>query len=194
MRENKNEKVHEMLDQVQLSLLEQQLLNLLLDGLNLRLDLGTFILGHAEMGGLNIFHSSTDIFRSIPGGDDRSADPAGPPQRLLGPDEHVGDVLVLTEEGDVEQDLQRLRVSRHHHKLRLSSVQSLGGLIGSLPQLLVVGSLLDKIQYLGGQSLVGKRVGLGVDFFRHDDVAFYPLCSAHTRSRRHGVTEVCLEM
>ena len=108
MRENKNEKVHEMLDQVQLSLLEQQLLNLLLDGLNLRLDLGTLVLSHAEMGRLNIFLSSTDIFRSIPGGDDRSADPAGPPQRLLGPDEHVGDVLVLAEQRDVQQDLQRL--------------------------------------------------------------------------------------
>ena len=108
MRENKNEKVHEMLDQVQLSLLEQQLLNLLLDGLNLRLDLGTLVLSHAEMGGLNIFLSSTNIFRSKPGGDDRSADPAGPPQRLLGPDEHVGDVLVLAQQRDVQQDLQRL--------------------------------------------------------------------------------------
>ena len=107
--------------------------------------------------------------RISPGSDDRSAHTTSSTQRLLGPDEHVGDVLVLTEERDVEQDLQRLRVSRHHHKLRLSSVQSLGGLIGSLPQLLVVGSLLDKIQYLGGQRLVGKRVGLGVDFFRHDD-------------------------
>ena len=106
MRENKNEKVHEMLDQVQLSLLEQQLLNLLLDGLNLRLDLGTLVLSHAEMGGLNIFLGYANIFRSIPGGDDRSADPAGPPQRLLGPDEHVGDVLVLAEQRDVEQDLQ----------------------------------------------------------------------------------------
>ena len=48
MRENKNEKVHEMLDQVQLSLLEQQLLNLLLDGLNLRLDLRALILGDTE--------------------------------------------------------------------------------------------------------------------------------------------------
>ena len=53
MRENKNEKVHEMLDQVQLSLLEQQLLNLLLDGLNLRLDLRTLVLSHAgKEGGL----------------------------------------------------------------------------------------------------------------------------------------------
>ena len=48
MRENKNEKVHEMLDQVQLSLLEQQLLNLLLDGLDLRLDLRALILGDTE--------------------------------------------------------------------------------------------------------------------------------------------------
>ena len=57
---------------------------------------------------LNIFHSYANIFRSIPGGDDRSADPAGPAQRLLGPDEHVGDVLVLAEQRDVQQDLQRL--------------------------------------------------------------------------------------
>merc|ERR1719382_1524332 len=160
--------------QVQISLpLKQQLLNLLLDGLNLRLDLRALIL-------------------SDTGSNDRSAHTTSSSERLLGSDEHVGDVLVLAEERDVEQDLQGLRVSRHDDKLRLSSVESLGGLIGSLPQLFVVGGLLDKLQYLGGQGLVSKWVGLGVDFFRHDDVAFYPLCSAHTRSRRHGVTEVCL--
>ena len=48
MRENKNEKVHEMLDQVQLSLLEQQLLNLLLDGLNLGLDLRPLVLSDTK--------------------------------------------------------------------------------------------------------------------------------------------------
>ena len=36
------------LDQVQSTLLEQQLLNLLLNGLNLRLDLRALVLSHAE--------------------------------------------------------------------------------------------------------------------------------------------------
>merc|ERR1712183_195359 len=140
-----------MRPQVQISLpLKQQLFNLLLDGLNLRLDLRALILGDT-------------------GSNDRSADTTSSAERLLGPDEHVGDVLVLAEQRDVEQDLQGLRVCRHHDKLRLSSVQSLGGLVGSLPQLFVVGGLLDQIQYLGGQRLVSEWVGLGVDFFRHDD-------------------------
>ena len=155
-------------------------------------------------GGLNIFLSSTNVFRSLPGGDDRSADPAGPPQRLLGPDEHVGDVLVLAQQRDVEQDLQGLRVCRHHDELRLSSVESLGGLIGALPQLFVVGGLLDQIQYLGSQRLVSEWVGLGVDFFRHDDddVGLVAVFLSAQLTRDHGVTasprfvwkfEVCYE-
>ena len=39
------------LDQVQSTLLEQQLLNLLLNGLNLRLDLRALVLSHAEKEG-----------------------------------------------------------------------------------------------------------------------------------------------
>ena len=158
MRENKNEKVHEMLDQVQLSLLEQQLLNLLLDGLNLRLDLGTLVLSHAEMGGLNIFLGYANIFRSLPGGDDRSADPAGPPQRLLGPDEHVGDVLVLAQQRDVEQDLQGLAVSRQDHELGLASVEGLSRFVCALPQLLVVGGLLHQVQDLKMKSVATEKL------------------------------------
>ena len=116
-----------------------------------------------------------------------------PAKGLLGAHKDVGHILVLAQQRDVEQDLQGLRVCRHHDELRLSSVESLGGLIGALPQLFVVGGLLDKIQYLGGQRLVGKWVGLGVDFFRHDDdvggvgCLVSSLLSSHeiTASRRH---------
>ena len=41
-------------------------------------------------------------------------------QGLLGPDEHVGDVLVLA-----KQDLQGLAVRHKDHKLGLSSVEGL---------------------------------------------------------------------
>merc|ERR1719402_1959201 len=71
--------------------LEQQLLNLLLDGVDLRLDLAALVLGDA-------------------GRDDGTRDAAGPAQRLLGPNEHVRHVLVLAEQRDVEQDLQGLAV------------------------------------------------------------------------------------
>merc|ERR1711983_428882 len=95
------------LDQVRSTLLEQQLLNLLLDGLNLRLDLRTLVLSHA-------------------GSDDRPADTTGTTESLLGPDEHVGHVLVLAEQRDVEQDLERLRVGGQDDKLALAPVESLG--------------------------------------------------------------------
>ena len=54
---------------------------------------------------------------------------------LLGPDENVGHVLVLAEERDVEQDLQRFGVGSENNELRLAAVESLGGLVGPLPHL-----------------------------------------------------------
>jgi len=118
------------LDQVQSTLLEQQLLNLLLNGLNLRLDLRALVLSHA-------------------GSDDRPADATGTTESLLGPDEHVGHVLVLAEQRDVEENLERLAVGRQHNKLRLATVQGLGRLVGTLAKLLVVGSLLNEVEDLG---------------------------------------------
>ena len=86
---------------------------------------------------------------------------------MLGPDEYVGDVLVLAEQGDVEEDLQRLTVSGEDHELGLPSVEGLGGLVSSLPQLLVVRGLLNQVQDLGGQGLLSQGVGLGVHLVSH---------------------------
>ena len=62
------------------------------------------------------------------------------PLDLLVPDEHVGDSLVLAEQGDAEEDFH----------------------VGSLPQLLVVGGLLNQVQDLAGEGLLSQGVGLGV--------------------------------
>ena len=93
------------------------------------------------------------IKASLPGSDDRPTDATGTTESLLGPHEHVGHVLVLAEQRDVEQDLERLRVRGQDDKLTLTPVEGLGRLVGALPQLLVVGRLLHKIQNLGCKSL-----------------------------------------
>jgi len=67
----------------------------------------------------------------------------------------------------MEKDLQWLTVSSQHNELRLTTVKGLGGLVGSLSHLLVVGCLLNQVQNLGGQSLLGEGVSLGVNFLSH---------------------------
>merc|ERR1712106_817021 len=128
--------------------LEEQLLNLLLDGSDLRFDLRALILSHA-------------------GSNDWPTNPTGSAQGLLGPDKHVGHVLILAQEGDVKENFQRLTVSGEDDKLSLTPVEGLGGLIGSLPQLLVVSGLLNQVQDLGGESLLSQGVGLGVNLVSH---------------------------
>ena len=63
---------------------------------------------------------------------------------LLVPDEHVGDSLVLAEQGDAEEDFH----------------------VGSLPQLLVVGGLLNQVKDLGGEGLLSQGVDLGVNLIK----------------------------
>ena len=106
--------------------LQEKFLNLLLDGGDLRFDLRTLILGHT-------------------GSNYRPGDTTNSTQGLLGPNEHVGNVLILAQQRDVEQNLQGLAVGGQNDELCLSSVQSLGGLIGSLPELLVVAGLLNQV-------------------------------------------------
>ena len=55
-----------------------------------------------------------------------------PAKGLLGADEDIGNILVLTEQGNVEKNLQGLAVSRQNNKLSLSTVQGLGRLVGTL--------------------------------------------------------------
>ena len=61
---------------------------------------------------------------SLPGSDDRPADATGTTESLLGPDEHVGHVLVLAEQRDVEQDLKRLGVRGQDDELGLMRIMT----------------------------------------------------------------------
>ena len=124
---------------------DKELLNLLLDGGDLGLDLRSFVLGDGR-------------------GDDGAGDTAGAAEGLLRPAEDVGHVLVLAEQRDVEEDLQRLGVGGEHDELGLAAVEGLGGLVGTLAELLVVDGLLHQVQDLGGELLLGQGVGLGVHF------------------------------
>ena len=54
----------------------------------------------------------------------------------------------------VQSRIYRGLLSYKGHKLDLSSVEGLGGFIGSLPQHLVVADLLNQVEDLGGQSLM----------------------------------------
>ena len=65
----------------------------------------------------------------------------------------------------MEENLQGFGIGRQHDELSLPTVKRLGCLVGSFPQLLVVGCLLDQVEDLGSQSLLGQRVSLGVHFF-----------------------------
>ena len=62
----------------------------------------------------------------------------------------------------MKESIQRLAVSKDDHELSLPSVEGLRGLVGSLPQLLVVGGLLNEVQDLAGEGLLSQGVGLGV--------------------------------
>jgi hypothetical protein len=57
------------------------------------------------------------------------------PPTLLGPDEDVGDVLVLAKERDVQQDLERFGIGGQNHELGLTPVQGLGRFVGTLAHL-----------------------------------------------------------
>ena len=82
---------------------------------------------------------------------------------LLRLDKHIGDVLVFTQQREVEKDFEWLGIGRQHEKLRLGSVERLGRFVGTLFELLVVGSLLHKIENLDSQHIVCQRVGFWVD-------------------------------
>lgn len=76
---------------------------------------------------LDLWLELRPLFYSDWGSDNGARHPTGPAQGLLGADEHVGDVLVLAEQRQVEDDLQWFRISSHHDKLSDASVQGFSG-------------------------------------------------------------------
>ena len=125
--------------------LDQELLDLELDGQNLGLEVRALVGGDG-------------------GSNDGARDTAGATEGSLGGDKDIGDVLVLAEERQVEQNLNGLGVGGHDDELGNTTVEGLGSLVGSLLELLVVGGLLDQIHDRVGESSIGKGPGFGADF------------------------------
>ena len=125
------------------SYLDQQSLNLVLDTVDLVLDRGS-------------------VVGSDGSGNNRSGHTTGSAQGGLGRHEHIWHVLVLTQQRQVQQDLDGLGVSGHDDELGDTSVQGLGGLISTLLQLSQVLGLLDHVKDLLGQAGVGQWEGFRV--------------------------------
>lgn len=77
--------------------------------------------------GLDLRPELRALFNGDGGGDDGPGHATRATQGLLGAHEDVRDVLVLAQQRQVEDDLQRLCVRRHHDELRDPTVQGFGG-------------------------------------------------------------------
>lgn len=64
----------------------------------------------------------------------------------------------------MEKNLNGLGIGGHDDELGNTTVEGLGGLVSTLLELLVVGSLLDQVHDGVGKSGIGKGPGFGVDF------------------------------
>lgn len=125
--------------------LDQQLFNLLLNGGDLRLQLGALVGGDTAS-------------------DDWARDAACTAESLLRANEYVWDVLVLAQQWQVQQDLQWLSIGGQNDEFGESAVECLGGFVSSASQLLVVDGLLDQGHDLRGQGGVSQRVCFGINF------------------------------
>jgi hypothetical protein len=125
--------------------------------------------------GVNLDHQSLDLvlesadlvheIRRLVGGDagrdDGAGHTAGAAERGLGGDVDVWHVLVLAEEGKVEEDGERGGVGGEDDDLGDSAVERLGRLVGALLQLAVVAGLLDDVEDLLGEGRVGDGPSCG---------------------------------
>ena len=92
-------------------------------------------------------------------GDDWTRNAAGTAEGDLAGNEDVRDVLVLAEEGQMEENFDRFGIGGHDDHLTDTTVQCLGRLVGTLLGLLVVRSLLDEVEQGYGELGVGEGKG-----------------------------------
>lgn len=123
---------------------------------------------------LNLVLQSADLAHQVGGlvgGDGGSNNGAGDTTSTakgdLRGDVDVGSVLVLGQERNVQEDGQRGGVGGKDNDLSGSSVQSLGGLVGTLLELTVVAGRLDEVQDLLGHGSIGDGPSGGLVLVRH---------------------------
>lgn len=114
------------------------------------------------LGGFQTHHQVAPLVRGDARGDDGPADATGAAERRLARHVHVGDVLVLAQQGQVQHDGERLGVGREDDELGDAAVQRLGGLVGALFDEARVRRLLDEVEDLGcgARGLVGVLWGV----------------------------------
>jgi len=125
-----------------------ELLNVQLDCVNLGLEFSGLIRRHARS-------------------NDGAGDTASTAECSFGWNEDIWDILVLAQQRQVQQNLQRFRVCREDDELRNAAIQRLRGLIRTLFELFVVRSLLDEVKDLVGEPRVCEWPCLSVLFFGH---------------------------
>lgn len=122
--------------------------------------------GHLDHQSLDLVLERADLVHEIrrlvggdAGRDDSARDTAGAAERSLRGDVDVWHVLVLAEEGEMEEDGERGRVGGEDDDLGDTTVERLGRLVGTLLQLTVVAGLLDNVEDLLGEGRVGDGPG-----------------------------------
>jgi len=81
-------------------------------------------------------------------------------------DKNVRNVLIFTQQGKVEDDFKGFSISGDDDEFRDTSVEGLGGFIGTLLKSFHGGSLLDKIEELFSKILIGQRLSSRDVFLR----------------------------
>lgn len=107
----------------------------------------------------DLVHQVAGLVGSDASGDDSTANTTGTAKGSLGGHIDVGHVLVLAQQRQVQQDGERSGVGSQDDDLGNTTVQRLGGLVGTLLQLLVVRRLLDNVEDLLAESCVGRGPG-----------------------------------
>lgn len=117
---------------------------------------------YSKLNGLNLALELPSLVGDHRARDNRARNTTGTTKSSLAGNKDVRNVLVLAEQGKVEDDLDGLNVSGHDDELADTTVEGLGGLVGTLLELLVVRSLLDEIEDLVGEGGISQRESLGV--------------------------------
>jgi hypothetical protein len=103
---------------------------------------------------------------SVVGGDrasnDRARNTGSTAESHLAGDVDVGNVLVLTQQGQVQNDREGGGVGGENDELGGTTVKGLGGLVGALLDLAVVSGLLHEVEEALGEGLIGDGPGWGV--------------------------------
>lgn len=92
----------------------------------------------------------------------RPTNPTSPPKCSLARHKHIRNILILTQQGQVKDDLKGLSISSHHDELGDTTVEGLGGFVGTFAELLVVTGLLDEVEDGVGEGGVSEGGGFVV--------------------------------